>query len=196
MNNSTSKLGPRKRILKKAAELFYLRGFSNTHVGDIIEESKSYKKSFYQYFRDKNHLAEEYLNLQEQRILKNTIKLTKKYPDYSEFIKHWMLLNRKFFQGPRFAGCPFANFAIQTLNSRALFQSRIHQFLDTWEEILRRYLETLQDSGRLPKELDAQKLARKMILLYEGGIQSYLMSRDLSYLDLVEEEMLRIVKII
>jgi AcrR family transcriptional regulator len=186
------KPNPKKRIIKKAAELFYLRGFPNTHVGDIIEESNTYKKSFYQYFRDKNHLAEEYLNFQEDRILRNSRKLSYRFENYHEFIRYWMSFNRKLFQGPRFAGCPFANFAIQTLGDKNLFQLRVHNFVKNWENVFYEFLERLRNAGKIPQDSNLHRISKKIILIYEGGIHTYLMSQDMSYLDLAEEEMLDI----
>lgn len=188
------KLKPKKRIIKKAAELFYLRGFPNTHVGDIIEESHTYKKSFYQYFRDKNDLALEYLNFQEERILRNSRKLSEKFDSLDEFIVHWMNFNRKLFQGLRFAGCPFANFSIQTLRDKHLFEERIQSFVKNWEETLIVFIKRLQSDGKLNPYSDPGKIAKKIILIYEGSVHTFLMSKDMSYLDLAEEEMLQISK--
>lgn len=195
MKSKEIKPNPKIRILKKAAELFYLRGFPNTHIGDIIEESKTYKKSFYQYFRDKNHLAEEYLDFHEDRILRNSRRLSEKFDTYEDFIKYWMSFNRKLFQGTRFAGCPFANFAIQTLGDKFLFRERIHKFIKNWEKVLYEYLYRLQTQGRIPENANLKKMAQKIILIYEGGVHTYLMSDDISYLDLAEEEILGINRI-
>lgn len=192
MKSKELKPNPKIRILKKAAELFYLRGFPNTHIGDIILESKTYKKSFYQYFRDKNHLAEEYLDFHENRILRNSKRLSEKFETYEDFIKYWMSFNRKLFQGTRFAGCPFANFAIQTLGDKYLFRERIHKFVKNWETVLYEYLFRLQKIGKIPPNANLKKMAQKIILIYEGGVHTYLMSDDISYLDLAEEEILGI----
>lgn len=186
------KLKPKKRIIKKAGELFYLKGFPNTHIADIMEESGTYKKSFYRYFRDKNDLAMEYLDFQEDRILRNTRKLSKKFNSYEDFIHYWMRFNRKLFQGPRFAGCPFANFALQTLNDKSNFHKRIHEFMKKWENVLVDFLRRLQEEGSIPKNWDLNPLAKRILLIYEGGVYSFIMSNDLEYLDLTEKEMLTI----
>ena len=56
--------GPRERLVKTAIDLFYKQGYEATSVNHIIEASATHKASFYRYFKSKEELGEEYLNLQ------------------------------------------------------------------------------------------------------------------------------------
>ena len=99
---------PKDRILNKSMELFYEQGFANTGINQIIEESSSFKKSFYTYFSDKNSLGLSYLELQEKDFLNYMRKMIQKHDTYEPFVRSWVSLQRKMIRLPKYNCCPFA----------------------------------------------------------------------------------------
>ncbi|MDP9961901.1 TetR/AcrR family transcriptional regulator [Chryseobacterium lathyri] len=57
---------PRERILETASTLFGKQGYNSTGINQIISEAKVAKASFYQYFKSKDDLCIEYLNVRHQ----------------------------------------------------------------------------------------------------------------------------------
>jgi AcrR family transcriptional regulator len=57
---------PRDRIVQTASGLFGKQGYNSTGINQIISEAKVAKASFYQYFKSKDDLCVEYLNVRHQ----------------------------------------------------------------------------------------------------------------------------------
>jgi AcrR family transcriptional regulator len=184
---------PKERILNKSIELFYEQGFANTGINQIIEESSSFKKSFYTYFQDKNSLGLSYLELQEKEFLNYMNKMMNKYDTYEPFVRSWISLQRKMIRRPKYNGCPFALFTNQT-NDSSLFRTKIKSILENWKELLISFVDRLKANGSLPKGLNSNLTVKKMILYYEGALQSYVMTGDELYISILEEELLKLAK--
>ncbi|MDQ0065989.1 TetR/AcrR family transcriptional regulator [Chryseobacterium lathyri] len=56
----------KERILETASTLFGKQGYNSTGINQIISEAKVAKASFYQYFKSKDDLCIEYLNVRHQ----------------------------------------------------------------------------------------------------------------------------------
>lgn len=184
---------PKERILNKSIELFYEQGFANTGINQIIEESSSFKKSFYTYFQDKNSLGLSYLELQEKDFLSYMDKMMNKYDSYEPFVRSWVALQRKMIRRPKYNGCPFALFTNQTSDSD-LFRIKIKSILENWKNLLIDFVDRLKANGNLPKCLDSSMAVKKMILYYEGALQSYVMTGDEIYISILGEELLKLGK--
>ncbi|MBK8396435.1 MAG: TetR/AcrR family transcriptional regulator [Leptospiraceae bacterium] len=185
---------PKDRILNKSMELFYEQGFANTGINQIIEESSSFKKSFYTYFSDKNSLGLSYLELQEKDFLNYMRKMIQKHDTYEPFVRSWVSLQRKMIRLPKYNGCPFALFTNQSLKDAELFQSKIKGILENWKILMVQFIDDLKSKGNFPKTIDSTLCVKKIILYYEGAIQSYVMTRDPTYLSLLEEELIKLPK--
>lgn len=181
---------PKERILGSASNLFYIQGFESTGINQIIEESGTFKKSFYTYFQDKNSLALSYLEIQENELIQLLTKMILKHNDYDQFIKTWVNLQRKKMTSNSYRGCPFALFTNQSIKNRELFQNKIKNIFKNWEELLVQFIESLQEKNKFPKKKDPRIIVKKIILYYEGAGQSFAMTKDPVYIKLLEEELL------
>ncbi len=59
------KISVRERILNTASRLFYLQGFNNTGINQIIAEADIAIGSLYKHFKSKNDLLASYLEQEE-----------------------------------------------------------------------------------------------------------------------------------
>lgn len=66
-----SVLKKRKDVIIKSTRLFYYQGYVNTGINEILKECKIPKGSFYYYFKNKEDLLNEVINL-HIKILLNT----------------------------------------------------------------------------------------------------------------------------
>ncbi len=188
------KKNPKERILDKAANLFYIQGFDSTGINQIIEESETFKKSFYTYFQDKNSLALPYLEIQERELIELLTKIIQKHDDYNDFVRAWVKLQKKTMTSSSYRGCPFALFSNQSIKNKELFQDKIKEIFKNWEELLIQFIESLQQKNKFPKKKDAKLIVKKIILYYEGAGQAYSMTKDPIYIKLLEEELLSLKK--
>ena len=102
--------GPRERLVKTAIDLFYKQGYEATSVNHIIEASATHKASFYRYFKSKEELGEEYLNLQGKIFNEGWIYLMAKTDSPQGFVNTWVSLLKRQVRSGNFFGCPVAKF--------------------------------------------------------------------------------------
>ncbi|MDX1957232.1 MAG: TetR/AcrR family transcriptional regulator [Leptospiraceae bacterium] len=185
---------PRERILETASNLFYSQGFEGTGVNQIIQESNSFKKSFYTYFSDKNELGLEYLAIQEKELIQLILKMINKYETYNEFVKAWVKFHSKKMTSSKYRGCPFALFSNQSIKNKEIFENKIQEIFKNWQSILVDYIDTLKKRNQFSKKIESELVVKKMILYYEGAQQSFFMTKDLSFIKLLEEQLLLLNK--
>ncbi len=61
-----------------------------------------------------------------------------------------------------------------------------------WREILRDYLRTCTVNGE-PFQGDPERAADRILLIYEGTVQLYAMTREIRYVENMAEEILRLI---
>lgn len=120
---------PRHRIIETTFELFAKQGYNSTGINQIISESKVARASFYQYFKSKEDLCVEFLNVRHEYWFKelNNFLLGEKDPK-SKTIKAFdflVYMNEK----ENFRGCSFLNILseIQMDNTKILSVIQSHK---------------------------------------------------------------------
>ena len=63
-------LKKRKDVIRKSMQLFYYQGYVNTGVNEILSVCKIPKGSFYYYFKNKDDLLKEVIDLHTEELLK------------------------------------------------------------------------------------------------------------------------------
>ncbi|WP_165778851.1 TetR/AcrR family transcriptional regulator [Leptospira perolatii] len=182
----------RAKIVQTADQLFYERGFANTGVNDILEESGVHKASFYKYFREKSDVGLEYIRLRRERHAQLFKELTSRFSEFERVVTAWVIALKKEAKMHRLKGCPFAVFSNQ-IRSSNLFsdkkqlhsaENEVSNTIQDWEEIFSAYLRTnpIQKKSVL-SEKQIRSFAKKIIILYEGSVQVYFMTGKEEYLD-------------
>lgn len=100
---------PRERIIETTFQLFARQGYNSTGINQIISESEVARASFYQYFKSKEDLCVEFLNVRHEYWFGelNTF-LAKGEDSTSKIIKAFdflVYMNEK----ENFRGCSFLN---------------------------------------------------------------------------------------
>ena len=192
------KKSARERILAKAQELFYVQGFKNTGINQIIEESATAKASFYQYFKSKDDLALAYLNYYESRVVNSMARLMEKYPNMNEFIHAWTRLMKrdiKYRYKKNFNGCPFANFASQLeKDENTQISEKVQGIIDRMYNHFDTYFEKAIKAKSIKTNYSPHTLARRMVQSYEGAMMMAKITNDLSYVYELEETLKDLVK--
>ena len=64
-----SVLKKRKDVIVKSSRLFYYQGYVNTGISEILKVCKIPKGSFYYYFKNKENLLDEVIDLHVKNLL-------------------------------------------------------------------------------------------------------------------------------
>jgi TetR/AcrR family transcriptional repressor of nem operon len=161
----------KQKVLKTARELFYLNGYNNTSIDDILKASKIKKGNLYFHFRSKEALGyaviESYLK-DEIRTVDEVFAgpgspMERIYRLFETFKKH---LSDRGCRG----GCPVGNFAIEMSDIHNGFRKKINRIFDAWLERLVKILNEAKQADELPPSIDTKALACFIVAVWEGGV--------------------------
>ena len=104
----------RDEILIAAAQLFYLKGFHQVSINEVIINSKVARRTFYRYFSSKDELILEVMRFQAKHWL-NWFEdnLNQRASDPREKILISFDVLREWFESPNYHGCPFIKSALE-----------------------------------------------------------------------------------
>lgn len=159
------------KVLMTARELFYLNGYNNTSMDDIVKASKVKKGNIYFHYQNKEALGyavmDSYLD-DEIRTIEDVFSgpgspMGRIYRLFENFRRH--LADR----GCR-GGCPVGNFAIEMSDIHNGFRKKVNRIFDAWEKRLTTLLVEAKEAGELPPSIDPKALSCFMVAVWEGGV--------------------------
>jgi len=176
--------GVRKRILKASTELFYIQGYSNTGISQIVEQANTTKSSLYQYFNSKKKLGYEYLKNYNQLLLKRVIRIMRKSTTPEEFVERWILgIKRSIQINKNYNGCPIAGFHFQLEMTENENKEYIKRLANRWILVLGIYFSMKNEKGHNNSSHDSQQVARMIFSTYEGMLTLWKFTKNESVLD-------------
>ncbi|WES97309.1 TetR/AcrR family transcriptional regulator [Chryseobacterium arthrosphaerae] len=148
---------PRERIVDTTFQLFTKQGYNSTGINQIISEAEVAKASFYQYFKSKEDLCVEFLNVRHDYWFGELNRFLEKEKDpKSKTIKAFDFLvhmNAK----ENFRGCSFLNI----LSEIPMDNIKIFSVIQSHKADLRNFFLEL---------LDNDKLSDHVYMLFESSI--------------------------
>lgn len=161
----------KQKVLETARELFYLNGYNNTSIDDILKASKIKKGNLYFHFRSKEELGyavlDSYLTGEGgmiERILAGSgSPMERVYRLFDSSKKHLSG------QGCR-GGCPIGNFALEMSDIHNGFRKKINAVFDAWCGHLEKLLREAKQADEIPPSIDTKALACFMVAVWEGGV--------------------------
>ncbi len=176
------------RILKRAIDLFYTRGYHNTGINQIIDESGTAKASFYQYFKSKDDLARAYLYAHSTMYINRVRRMMEKHPSLVPYVNAKVdLLIRSIKQTRDFNGCALGNFTTQIgrleLEEEGKFGQDIMAITEEWFALYSGFFERAIQRGELLPGTDTRDLAKKFTLIYEGSLTLWRMTEQTGALE-------------
>jgi len=175
--------GAKERILQTAVRLFRRQGYPATGINQIIDESRTAKASFYQYFPSKDDLGRSFLDQYGSDQLQFLKNLTDRYEDPGQFIKAWLGILKREIRGGNFYGCMLANLRAQMPDSSGPISRDLKSLTGRTLDLLEDYFKKLKEKGRLPRTLDPAGASRRVFSVYEGVLQTWHLTGDASALD-------------
>ncbi len=160
----------RERLLAAADELFYEGGVHTVGIDRVIERAGVAKASLYSIFGSKDELIRSYLTARhEARKQRITRGLARYETPRSRLLGVFDVLGEAIAE-PGFRGCAFANASAEAPPGSAAVQ--VSDESRAW------MLALLADLARAAGAADPERLARQLMLLYDGASVAARMDRD------------------
>ena len=188
----SEKKGVRERIINTALRLFYTQGINSTGINQIIEESKVAKASFYKYFPSKRDLIKKCILEYDKYIEGRLATLVLESNSFNEFIRKWIVMMKEDFTLV-YRGCPLSEAVFQLGKEEPELIELIKSVILGWERLVAQFFERMIKYEILPPTLDARKLSKRVLHLYEGAATMWRITGDDSYIDDLEFFMLRLL---
>lgn len=182
MTAAAAKPSTRGRILEAARELFWLKGYPETSVAEILEKAEANSGSFYYYFKSKEKLLlsvlDYYVDLLYPEVMDQAFATT---PDPIERV--FAVLG-----GYRYAlemtgctfGCPLGRVALEISDIPQAHEKVAINF-QGWVNAVKK---CLMDAGnRLPADVDRHQLAQFVLTVMEGAVMQARVHRSLEPFD-------------
>lgn len=160
----------RLRILEKAFELIYVRGYQSTSIDDIIATTSVTKGAFYYHFKNKDEMGVAIINDILKPILASSfIEPLQRVEDPLEAIYNLMddLLMKNAFLKVEY-GCPASNFTQEMTPWNADFNKALNELIHAWTKVMTAALEKGKKSGWVRKEVNAKQVTAFVMSGYWG----------------------------
>ncbi|MCB1178355.1 MAG: TetR/AcrR family transcriptional regulator [Leptospiraceae bacterium] len=174
-------INPKDRIIEVATKLFYENGYAETGINEILNNSSTFKKTFYTHFSSKTELGIYYLTQIENELLNLSEKLLSKYSKFDEFIKAWMIIIRNKLSKDYNSGCPLANISSSSIE----LSNKVRSIFQNLKNPFTRYF---QKNYKLPLN-QCIELSEEILFLYEGAMNSYKLDSSKKYFQYMEKHL-------
>ncbi len=168
--STTERLSARERLLAAAEELFYEEGVNTVGIDRVIERAGVAKASLYSTFGSKEELIRAYLAARHEARKENMKTKLARYATPRERLLGVFDVMGELFASSNFRGCAFVRASAE---SRA--GSSVKSVCDDSRAWLRSLFTELARDAGAP---EPQRLARQLVLLYDGASVSAQMDHD------------------
>ncbi|MFC3160932.1 transcriptional regulator, TetR family [Chryseobacterium arachidis] len=148
---------PKERIIATTFELFTKQGYNSTGINQIIAEANVAKASFYQYFKSKEDLCVEFLNVRHDYWFNEL----KRFVSKEKEVKSKLMASFDFLiymnQKENFRGCSFLNILSEIPTDNV----KILKVIQNHKKDLRNYFSELMED---------KDLSDHIYLLFESSI--------------------------
>lgn len=160
----------RLKILQKAFELIYVKGYQTTSIDDIIARTQVTKGAFYYHFKTKDEMGLAIIN----EILKPTLTSSFIEPLRNEQnplaaiynLMHNLLMENDFLKVEY--GCPAANFTQEMTPWNADFNNALNELTQQWTKVMTATIEKGKKNGFIRKDVNAEQVTAFIMSGYWG----------------------------
>ncbi|MCX4174525.1 MULTISPECIES: TetR/AcrR family transcriptional regulator [Paraburkholderia] len=159
----------REKIVSAALECFHELGFSACSVQDIVDRAGVPKGSFYNYFKAKELLAVEALDIYtagSRRELLSDISVA----PVGRLRSHFEFLASRYAGFGYAKGCLIGNLAAECSDNMPLVRQALAESLTRWANTVAATIRAGQSDGSIVPGLDVDTTARFMINSWEGAV--------------------------
>ena len=167
----------RERIIAAAWDLFHEHGLDGTSVDDILKASDTGKSQFYHYFKSKEGVIHELLQM-AYHMIKNGETHFQPIDSWEDFTS-WMDASiDKLEEYGCSRACPIGQISCQISDDDELLRQDIKLIFEAMKDYPKAFFIKLQAQGELPKDVDVDNLAAMCIAAMQGGAMLAKVNRD------------------
>jgi TetR/AcrR family transcriptional repressor of nem operon len=160
----------RLRIIRTAADLFHKQGVRTTSPDEIIEASRTGKGQFYHYFKSKEGLIHELLQVQLEAIKSGNAPIQYEITSWKD-LERWFLTQielQKSFGMTR--GCPFGTIGNEVTENDQLIRQDLGLIFEVVKHKLAAFFIREKSRGRLARNSDENAMADFCIATIQGAM--------------------------
>ena len=160
----------RLRILRTAADLFHKQGARATSPDEIIEASRTGKGQFYHYFKSKEGLVHEVLQVYLEQINSGAAPVNYEIKSWRD-VEKWFLAHlelQKHYGMTR--GCPFGTLGNEATADDELVRQDVSLIFEVVKSKLAAFFVAEKAKGKLSKQADPEHMADFSIAAIQGGM--------------------------
>lgn len=159
----------RDKIVQAALDRFHALGFSACGVQEIVDKAGVPKGSFYNYFKSKELLAVEVLDVYAKGSRRELLADTSVAP-VERLRAHFEFLASRYAGFGYSKGCLIGNIAAEASDHMPLVRKALAQGLANWTKLVATAIREGQRDGSIKASLDADQIARFLINSWEGAV--------------------------
>lgn len=185
----------KRLIIETSFDMFYLNGYNNTSIPDIMKKTNLTKGAFYHHFKNKLEIGKKVIeDILSIRIFNGFIKplkenKSKSVSDLLVYVFTERIAN--FTEKEKALGCPANNMINEIGCSVHDFREPLRKLMDGWKDALIDVIDIGKKNNEIKKEVDSNAAATYLICSFEGarGIRKIYNDDALfsSYLQAVKE---------
>jgi AcrR family transcriptional regulator len=185
----------KRLIIETSFDMFYLNGYNNTSIPDIMKKTNLTKGAFYHHFKNKLEIGKKVIeDILSIRIFNGFIKplkenKSKSVSDLLVYVFTERIAN--FTEKEKALGCPANNMINEIGCSVHDFREPLRKLMDGWKDALINVIDLGKKNNEIKKEVDSNAAATYLICSFEGarGIRKIYNDDALfsSYLQAVKE---------
>lgn len=157
----------RQYIIECAAPIFNQRGYVGCSLSDIMEVTGLNKGGIYRHFESKEELAAEAFDFAWRTVSAKRRRGMKDIPNEVDRLKHHV---SNFLEASNFpGGCPVLNTAVDADDGNPVLRERVRAALQNWRDMLITTVEEGRRSGTVRPDIDASRVANRIIGALEGA---------------------------
>ncbi|NIO21127.1 MAG: TetR family transcriptional regulator [Candidatus Aenigmarchaeota archaeon] len=187
----------KSKILESAKKLFHLKGFQQTSIDDILNDSSVTKSNFYYHFKSKEELGLIYLDRRikqyETEVLVSTLGNKSENPS-SRIGKFYEKVKTFHKDLDCVKGCPFGNLAIEMSGANENFRERLSTFFSRWEKSIEECIKEGTSNGEFRTDLSPKIMSQLILSHLEGAIMMVKTHRSIDPLSSGSETIIKLLK--
>jgi AcrR family transcriptional regulator len=170
----------RQNIIEKSLQLFSVKGYYNTSIGDILKATGLTKGGLYGHFKSKEEIwyavYDQALKIWQGIVFKNMRKVENPLKRIEKTVEHVLrdYLGADVFVG----GCFFVNMLVELSGQSADMSGQILRGFVRFSKLLTDWLQEADQKGLVKEGLNFKEIANFMVISLNGAATLYAASRD------------------
>lgn len=163
----------KRLIIETSFDMFYLNGYNNTSIPDIMKKTNLTKGAFYHHFKNKLEIGKKVIeDILSIRIYNGFIKplkenKSKSVSDLLVYVFTERIAN--FTEKEKALGCPANNMINEIGCSVNDFREPLRKLMDGWKDALIDVIDLGKKNNEIKKEVDSNAAATYLICSFEGA---------------------------